>query len=127
MGGAASFKGERSSSPQSLPVILSLLLPSLPSFPPFLPPSSFLSPPSFPSSFNSFLIPSLPPSFLPSLQTSLPFFVPSFLLFAVLEVEPMASAHKLSRLHFAFFLLVIGTVNKGSDPPIQSSSSHLLY
>lgn len=80
--GAASFKEERRSSPQSLPVILSLLPPSLPSF--------------------------------------------LFLLFAMLEVEPMASAHKLSRLPFAIFLLVIDTVNKGPDPPIQGSSSHLL-
>lgn len=76
---------------------LSSLLPFLLFFPfppSSLPLSSFLS--SFNSLFLLFLSPLLlSPSFLPSLPPSL---LPSlFLLFVVLEVEPLASAHKANQ------------------------------
>lgn len=87
-----------------LPFLLFFPLPS-----PF---SSFLLPPSLPPLIPSLFLLFLPPHLH---STSFPSFL--FLFFAMLEVESMASALKLSRRHLAFCLLVIDTVNKGLGPP----------
>lgn len=99
---------QRMDSPASAssPLFLSEHAPPCPCLP-FLLLCVFFSPRALPpssSALQAIYLLVFPPSLLP------------FLLFAMLEVELMASAHKLSRLHLTSCLLVIDTVNKGPDP-----------